>query len=588
MDVKRLNSKSQPNLPGLVTGGNKISNTDSTTCTSDEKVHSNPTTNSGNKTNGGGHLRLGGLSRYLMEKVQSNDSGLDLSPGTLQNLVHPLRTSGASSSSLNARALFESSASSDESPLPAESKCKTEPAPSSLISRSVLSEQSHNSSETTVIEKTLTDDTNSKIDTNLKQEHLDPIKETPVSNKVDEYVVPHSRPFHQSQPLRNPNPDDITPKSRGRGHHGLTIAYSQQQNSRQQNQRSRNENINPANSPFIGSHDVHHSNNNSVSSVCDVAAVIPPPNIGDQHARKVSHTPLPKSCKKKQPASAKKQTGWKFLSEHVKGKEYLIIKQLGKGGCGEVSLVIEKDTRKLYALKVVQLQGIDEALVQECINEVEMLIELKGTDLVVEIKSWEFSRSEKTMKIVMEHGQCDLNRTIFKSNQTSLLKLKAIWERLLLIVDKIHSRGIVHADLKPANFIWVGDSLKIIDFGIASRLQSDVTSIAMPNPKGTLNFISPETIHLDEAGRSKLSPKSDIWALGCILYLMVYGRTPFEHISHPFTKMNAIVKGEILYPNLPPHLQCADIIPVLQLCFQIDYKRRPNASDLLRHSFLRC
>ncbi|ODN02288.1 Dual specificity protein kinase Ttk [Orchesella cincta] len=580
MDVKRLNSKSQPNMPGLVSGAHKTSNNE---CTSDDKTQPPSTNNSGNKT--GGHLRLGGLSRYLMEKVQSNDSGLDLSPGTLQTLVHPIRTSGSSTSSLQSRALFESSASCDESPLPTDSKCNTEPAPTPLVSRSILSEQSHNSSETTVIEKTLTDDTTSKTE-NLKKEQLGVIQKKSVTDKQEDYLVPRARPYQCSQPTRNPNPDDITPKSRG--HHGLTVPYSQQKNSRQQQYQSRNENTDPANSSL---NYVHHPNSNSVSSSCDVAAVIAHPSIGDHHARKALNTPIaiPKTCKKKVPTSAKKQTGWKFLSEHVKGKEYLIIKQLGKGGCGEVSLVIEKDSRKLYALKVVQLQGIDEALVQECINEVEMLIELKGTDLVVEIKSWEFSRSEKTMKIVMEHGQCDLNRTIFKSNQPSLLKLKAIWERLLLIVDKIHSRGIVHADLKPANFIWVGDSLKIIDFGIASRLQTDVTSIAMPNPKGTLNFISPETIHLDEAGRSKLSPKSDIWALGCILYLMVYGRTPFEHITHPFTKMNAIVKGDILYPSLPPHLQPADshIISVLQLCFQVDYKRRPTAGDLLRHSLLR-
>lgn len=63
----------------------------------------------------------------------------------------------------------------------------------------------------------------------------------------------------------------------------------------------------------------------------------------------------------------------------------------------------------------------------------------------------------------------------------------------------------MHSDLKPANFVWVGGNLKIIDFGIANKLQADYTSIATLNPKGTLNFISPETVNQDAFGRTKVS-----------------------------------------------------------------------------------
>jgi len=65
--------------------------------------------------------------------------------------------------------------------------------------------------------------------------------------------------------------------------------------------------------------------------------------------------------------------------------------------------------------------------------------------------------------------------------------------------------GIVHADLKPANFIWVGGTLKLIDFGISSRVQTGHTSITMASPKGTLNFISPEILAPDmSTGKSKV------------------------------------------------------------------------------------
>lgn len=70
---------------------------------------------------------------------------------------------------------------------------------------------------------------------------------------------------------------------------------------------------------------------------------------------------------------------------------------------------------------------------------------------------------------------------------------------------------------------------------------------------------------------------------------MVYGRTPFEYIAHPVAKMNAIVKGDIAYPPLPPQLQASasELLSVLKSCFQHDYRMRPTTAELLCHPFLR-
>ncbi|CAG7716223.1 unnamed protein product, partial [Allacma fusca] len=188
--------------------------------------------------------------------------------------------------------------------------------------------------------------------------------------------------------------------------------------------------------------------------------------------------------------------------EVVQLKKYFIKKKLGKGGSGEVSLVEEQDSKTSFAMKRVNLSGINEAIIKECINEIQMLVELKDTDLVIRISGWEINKMSQTMKIIMELGQYDLGVAL-KDSVFTVSEVKATWERMLTIVAKIHERGIVHSDLKPANFVYIGRKLKIIDFGIASRLQNDHTSIAMLNPKGTLNYISPETICPDQSGKMK-------------------------------------------------------------------------------------
>lgn len=271
---------------------------------------------------------------------------------------------------------------------------------------------------------------------------------------------------------------------------------------------------------------------------------------------------------------------------YVNRKAYTVLSMLGRGGSSEVYQVLDAETSKLMAMKFVNLASVDENIATGYLNEIKVLTKLQGCPSVIRMFDNEYIEENKILYVVMEKGDTDFSRLlkdIMKTKKISMSMITYYWTEMLNCVKDIHEKGIIHSDLKPANFLLVSGRLKLIDFGIASALQGDMTSVLKDVTTGTFNYMSPEAIRNSGDTRGhKITYKSDIWSLGCILYNLLYGRTPFSHLINTWAKLGAIADPltNVSFPtesSAPPHLLFS-----VRWALRKDPKERPTASELLK------
>jgi serine/threonine-protein kinase len=229
--------------------------------------------------------------------------------------------------------------------------------------------------------------------------------------------------------------------------------------------------------------------------------------------------------------------------------KYERIDVLGHGTSGVVYLAWDTLLRRQVALKEIRADGqelervLDEARVLDRLRHPN-IVSVNGVDEVggVVLIDMELIRGKNLASVLREAGGTPL--PLAEASRITLAVLSAL--------GYAHEQRIVHRDVKPAN-ILIGDdgAVKLTDFGLAEALGTG----SVAGGGGTYPYMAPE----DFAEDADSDYRSDLWAVGVVLYEMLAGRRPFNaaRLKDPFSWKRAIELEDpprlsSLRPDLPP------------------------------------
>lgn len=280
----------------------------------------------------------------------------------------------------------------------------------------------------------------------------------------------------------------------------------------------------------------------------------------------------------------------------VNTKQYEKLELIGRGGSSKVFKCKNLENNKVYAIKRVSLDQFDGGAVNGFKGEINLLSKLKGQERVVKLIDSCFG--DECLHLVMECGDIDLAH-VLSSRLHMALDLEFVRyhaSEILKCVKAVHDAGVVHSDLKPANFLFVKGVLKIIDFGISNSIAEHTINVYRESQIGTPNYMAPEA--LMEAGNSvergnsatwKIGKPSDVWSCGCIIYQMVYGRPPYASYSGN-QRIMAIMNPEVkpLFPSrgLGEKLVPSNLTDMMKDCLRREPENRLTVDHMLQHDFI--
>jgi len=258
--------------------------------------------------------------------------------------------------------------------------------------------------------------------------------------------------------------------------------------------------------------------------------------------------------------------------------EDIFPKQLGSGSFGRVFLVSHNETKKLYALKVIEKRKLlmSYGKLDIIYNEIKIHSKLDHENI---IKLYNVYEDNENINIILEYAPNGNLYELIAKQKNGFSEYKA-FEYFIQVVNAVyylHNNNIIHRDIKPEN-ILIGDDnkIKLCDFGWAKELTLENRSTFC----GTVEYMAPEIV-----GSENYDYSVDIWSLGILLYELLYGHSPFRADNTKNIILN-IKSHELTYEDKNKNIShsCKDLIKKL---LNNNPQKRYKIKDILEHPFVK-
>lgn len=265
---------------------------------------------------------------------------------------------------------------------------------------------------------------------------------------------------------------------------------------------------------------------------------------------------------------------------------YTIIKEISHGGMGKIFLANDQSLNQDVAVKILPVAVSTHKSVQCFLREINILKMLSHPNIVHLLQVGQNKTPEGTVYFYsMEYIQGVTLKDWRKEHPNATVReIISFFQQIASALTYIHSKNIIHLDIKPSNIMISGTKAILIDFGISRELTQnerksrDLNGLTLSSISGTLLYKSPEQIK-----NQKIDFSTDIFSLGVALYEMLT-------LNHPFTKAgknedsitNSILKATPIAPSKLNNLISHDIdIVVLHALEKEKYNRYKNMLEFL-------